>query len=240
MSAVLLIARRELYAYLRSPLGFSIVAVALLLQGLLFHLMALTQPKLSAEVLQEFFNLFSAVIMIASITLSMRLLAEERQTGTITLLNTAPVRDVEIVLGKFLSAFLMLLLIAALSLYMPVLVLVNGKVSWGHVAVGYFGVLLLGAAATSIGLFASALARSQVIAAILGAAMLVVLLVQWLVARAVDPPLNEFLAALALHHNNYRPFMQGILELRGVVFYLVVTYFFLLAATKTLEARRWR
>jgi ABC-2 type transport system permease protein len=79
-----------------------------------------------------------------------------------------------------------------------------------------------------------------VVAAIIGAAILVVLLLQWLVARAVEPPLNGFLARLALHHENFRPFMQGILELRSVVYYVVVTYFFLLAATKTLEARRWR
>jgi ABC-2 type transport system permease protein len=139
-----------------------------------------------------------------------------------------------------LSAFLVIVLLTALSVYMPLLVLVNGKVSWGHVVVGYSGVLLLGGAVTAIGLFASALARSQVIAAIIGAAMLVVLLTLWLAARAVEPPLNTFLGRLALHHENFRPFMQGVLELRSVVFYLAVTYFFLLAATKTLEARRWR
>ena len=240
MSAVLLIARREVYAYLRSPLGFSIIAAALLIEGLWFHLNALTRPLLSAEVLQEFFNGASGVTMVAAIVLSMRLLAEERQAGSITLLNTAPVRDLEIVLGKFLSAFLVIALLTALSVYMPLLILVNGKVSLGHVAVGYAGLLLLGGAVTAIGLFASALARSQVIAAIVGAAVLVVLLLLWLAARAVEPPLNTFLARLALHHENFRPFMQGVLELRSVVFYLAVTYFFLLAATKTLEARRWR
>jgi ABC-2 type transport system permease protein len=150
------------------------------------------------------------------------------------------VRDAEIVLGKFLSAFAVIALMTALTVYMPLLILVNGKVSWGQVGVGYLGLLLLGAAATSIGLFGSALARSQVIAAVIGVAVLVVMLLLWLVARAVEPPLNTFLSRLALHHENFRPFMQGILELRGVVYYVSVTYFFLLAATKTVEARRWR
>jgi ABC-2 type transport system permease protein len=150
------------------------------------------------------------------------------------------VRDAEIVIGKFLSAFSVIIVLTLLSVYMPLLILVNGKVSWGHVAVGYLGLILLDASVIAIGLFASALARSQVVAAIIGAAILVVLLLQWLVARAVEPPLNTFLSHLALHHDNFRPFMQGILELRAVVFYLAVTYFFLLAATKTLEARRWR
>jgi ABC-2 type transport system permease protein len=240
VNAALLIARREMYAYLRSPLGAAIISAALLIEGLWFHLNGLSRPLFSAEVLQEFFNGASGTTMVAALVLSMRLLAEERQTGTITLLNTAPVRDSQIVIGKFLSAFSVLVLLTALSLYMPLLILVNGKVSWGHVWVGYLGLLLLGSAVTAIGLFASALARSQVVAAIIGAAVLVVLLLQWLVARAVEPPLNTFLARLALHHDNFRPFMQGVLELRAVVYYVVVTYFFLLAATKTVEARRWR
>jgi ABC-2 type transport system permease protein len=240
MTGTLLIARREVYAYLRSPLGAAIVAAALLIEGLWFQLNGMSRELLSAEVLQEYFNGASGTTMVASLVLAMRLLAEERQTGTITLLNTAPVRDAEIVIGKFLSAFSVIIVLTLLSVYMPLLILVNGKVSWGHVAVGYLGLILLDASVIAIGLFASALARSQVVAAIIGAAILVVLLLQWLVARAVEPPLNTFLSHLALHHDNFRPFMQGILELRAVVFYLAVTYFFLLAATKTLEARRWR
>jgi ABC-2 type transport system permease protein len=240
MNPLFLIARREFYAYMRSPLGSAIIAAALVIDGLWFHLQGMSRPMLSAEVLQEFFNGASGTTMGASIVLSMRLLAEERQTGTLTLLNTAPVRDVEIVLGKFLSALTVIVLMTALTIYMPLLILVNGKVSWGQVGVGYLGLVLLGAATVSIGLFASALARSQVIAAVIGAALLVVMLLLWLVARAVEPPLNTFLSRLALHHENFRPFMQGILEFRGVVYYVSVTYFFLLAATKTLEARRWR
>ncbi|HEX7670153.1 MAG TPA: hypothetical protein VF395_11240, partial [Polyangiaceae bacterium] len=62
----------------------------------------------------------------------------------------------------------------------------------------------------------------------------------WMLASAVEPPLNEFLSAMAFHHQNFMPFQKGILELKGVAYYLVVTYFFLLSATKILEARRWR
>jgi ABC-2 type transport system permease protein len=240
MSATLLIARREFFAYLRSPLGVAVVAAVLLIDGLWFYSQGLSRPMLSAEVLTEFFNGASGLTMIASIPLSMRLLAEERQSGTFTLLNTSPVKNSEIVAGKFLSGFAVITIMNALTVYMPLLILVNGKVSWGQVGVGYLGLLLLGAAATAIGLFGSALARSQVVAVILGAAMLGLMVLMWLAARVVEPPLNSFLARLALHHENFRPFMQGVLELRGVVYYVAVTYFFLLASTKTLEARRWR
>jgi len=240
MSQALLIARRELGAYLRSPLGATVVAGALLIDGIYFYWKGLTEKLLSAQVLSEFFYGASGTTMIAGIVLAMRLLAEERQTGTITLLNTSPVKDVEIVAGKFVSAFGVLAVMTLLTLYMPLLIFVNGKVSIGHIAVGYAGLLLLGAASLSIGLFASALARSQVVAAIVGALILAPLVMLWAVAKAVDPPLNAFLSALAIHHENFKPFMNGILELDGIVYYLAVTYFFLLAATKTLEARRWR
>jgi ABC-2 type transport system permease protein len=151
VNAALLIARREFYAYLRSPLGSALTAAVLLIDGLWFHFEGMSRTLLSAEVLQQFFYGASGTTMIAGIVLSMRLLAEERQTGTLTLLNTSPVRDSEIVAGKFLSAFAVIVLMTVLSIYMPLLILVNGKVSWGHVAVGYLGLLLLGATAIAIG-----------------------------------------------------------------------------------------
>jgi ABC-2 type transport system permease protein len=123
---------------------------------------------------------------------------------------------------------------------MPLQVYLHGKVSLGHIAVGYAGLLLLGAASTAVCLFASALASSQVVAVIIAAAMMAALVMLWAPAKVTEPPLNQFLFDMALHHDNFRPFMNGILELKSVAYYLVVTYFFLLCATKVLEARRWR
>ena len=236
----LLIARRELLAYLRSPLGAIVVAAALLIEGLWFYATALSAKLLSADVLREFFNTVSGGTLLAAPILTMRLVAEERQTGTITLLNTAPIRDRDIVIGKFISAYVVFAVMTLLTFYMPALVAVHGKISLGHVLVGYLGILLLGAAVLAIGIFGSSLARSQVVGLIIAAAIEAPLVVLWMVARAVDPPINEFLSSLALHHQNFAPFMVGVLQLQSVIYYIAVTYFFLLAATKTLEARRWR
>ncbi len=236
----LTIARRELYAYLRSPIGSAIIAGALLLDGLLFYFDGLDPKMLSANLLSRFFYDSSAATMIAGVMLSMRLLAEERQSGTMTLLNTAPIRDRDIVLGKFISSFGMLTLMNLLTAYMPLMLYLRGKVSVGHILVGYLGMILLGSAVTAIGLFASSLSRSQVVAAIIGAVLVGAFILLWVVARAVDPPFNTFFSGLALHHENYRPFMSGTLQLDRVAYYLMVTYFFLLSATKVLEARRWR
>lgn len=240
MSKALLIARRELGAYVRSPLGSVIVAGALLIDGILFYYYGLSEKMLSAEALSQFFWVASGVTMVASLFLSMRLVSEERQTHTFTLLNTAPVRDWEIILGKYLSAFGMLALLTALTLYMPALLFVRGKVSYGHIAVGYAGLLLLGSATVAIGLFASTLSRSQVVSVIVGAAILGAMILLWMLASVAAPPLNDVLAAMAFHHQNFQPFQKGVLELRGVAYYVAVTYLFLLSATKILEARRWR
>jgi ABC-2 type transport system permease protein len=240
MSKALLIARRELISYFRSPIGAVIVAAMLLGLGIWFYWQGLSEKLLSAQVLTKFIEGASGAVMIGSVLLSMRLVAEERQTKTFTLLNTSPIRDRDIVLGKWISVFGVVAVMTLLTFYMPLLIIVNGKVSFGHVIVGYVGVLLLGSATCAIGLFASSLARSQVVAVILGAIFTLTLILLWALAKAVDPPLNTFLSALALHHENFRPFMQGILQFDSVIYYVAVTYFFLLAATKMLEARRWR
>jgi ABC-2 type transport system permease protein len=241
MNGTLLIARRELRAYLASFLGFVAIAATILGEGLYFNALGLgTGPRLSADVLREFFNAATGGTMLLAIVLSMRLLAGEREAGTLVLLNTAPIKDSEIVAGKFLAALGLLFAKLVLTLHMPLLIFVNGKVSVGHILVGYLGVLLLGAAALAIGMFGSALARTQVVAVVVGGLILAVFVLLWMVARVTDPPLNTFISALAIHHERQRPFMTGVLRLENVVYYVGIAYFFLLAATKTLEARRWR
>jgi ABC-2 type transport system permease protein len=241
MSATWLILRRELASYLRSMTGYIIVAAVLVVDGILFNAFALGGPeKRSGEVLALFFYFSSGTTMIASVFISMRLLAEEKQTGTLVLLTSSPVRDREIVLGKFLSAWLFLALMTLLTCFMPLLIMVNGKISFGHVAAGYLGLLLLGSATLAMGTFGSALARTQVLAAIVSGCLVVAMIVAWLLARVTEHPLNQVFEALALYHRHFPPFQVGIIHLRDVVYYLAVTYFALFCATRVLEARRWR
>ena len=129
---ILLIARRELYAYLRSPLGYCIVAAVLCLHGLLFNVMWMDGEKLSYDVLEGFFYQSSGFVATVAVLLSMRLFAEERQTGTEVLLLKSPTPEREIVAGKFLGGFVFLCGYIALTSYMPLLVLVNGKVTLGR------------------------------------------------------------------------------------------------------------
>ncbi|HEY0708099.1 MAG TPA: ABC transporter permease [Polyangia bacterium] len=241
MSATWLIMRRELGAYFRSMTGYIIAAAVLVVDGILFNAFAMGGPeKRSGEVLALFFYFSSGTTMIASIFLSMRLLAEEKQTGTLVLLTSSPIRDWEIVLGKFFSGWIFLSLITLATAFMPLLIMVHGKISFGHVAAGYLGLLLLGGATLAIGTFGSAVARTQVLAAIISGGIVVGLIIAWLLARVTEHPINRVFEALALYHRHFPPFQVGVIHLRDVVYYLALTYFALFAATRVLEARRWR
>src|SRR5262245_43650957 len=144
MRSALLLARRELASYVRSWLGVIAAPLMLLVTGILFYVEGLgSGAKLSAEVLMRFFYNMGGVNVVAAIILSMRLIAGERENGSIVLLNTAPIKESEVVVGKFLAAFSTIGVITAISVYMPLLIFVNGRVSAGHILIGYLGVLLL-------------------------------------------------------------------------------------------------
>jgi ABC-2 type transport system permease protein len=179
-------------------------------------------------------------VAVASIFFTMRLIAEERQTGTVNLLYSAPITDSQIILGKYLSALAFMAIFLLCTAYMPMLVLVNGKVSFGHLAAGYLGLMLLGSACIAIGTFGSSLAKSQIIAVVITSALVVAILACWYLAKVTERPFNDFFSALALHGTHFRPFSEGIVHVRDVVYYLAVTYVSLFGATRVLEARRWR
>ena len=241
MNATFLIARRELAAYFRTMTGYVIAALFLLLDGLLFQGFVMGNgEKLSAEVLSNFFYISSGITMGASIFISMRLVAEERQTGTLVLLTSSPVHDWEIVFGKFLSAFLFLAATTLASIYIPALIFVNGKVSFGHMAAGYLGVLLLGSACVALGTFGSTIARTQVLAAIFSGLLIVALIICWLLAKVTEHPFNDVFVSMALWGKHFPPFQSGSIHLRDVVYYLMVTYVALFGATRVMESRRWK
>lgn len=242
MSGVLLIARRELGAYFNSLWGYLIISVILVINGLMFNAFAMgDSPKLSFEVLRDFFYFSFGTTVIASIFITMRLIAEERQTGTLVLIHASPLAEWQVIAGKYLSALLFLLLMLAISAYMPALVFVNGKVSLGHIASGYLGLTLVGAATLAIGTFASTLSRSQLVAAVVGGVIVVFFLITWMLARIADPPVKEVLSYMSLFDRHFRrSFMEGQIHVRDIVFYLSIAFTFLTLSTRVIAGRRWK
>ena len=238
---VWLIAKRDFAGALHGLWGYALVASVLFIDGLLFNVFAMERTaKFSHEVIEDFFYYTSGPTVIAAVLFTIRSFAEERQVGTDTLLDTSPVSETEIVIGKYLSVMGVLTLLTLLTLYMPALIFVNGKVSVGHIAIGYVGLLGLASAAGAIGLFGSSLVRSQVAAAILSGVMVVTLLICWFLAELTEPPFTDVIAGLALHNQHFQPFSEGRLVSTNLVFYATVTYVFLMLTTRILRARRWQ
>lgn len=238
--ATITIFRRELGAYLRSPVGWIIAAVTLLLQGILFQVFA-ARNTLAGDMLSNFFMWSSIVVVIAGVILSIRLISDERQSGALLLLNTSPVRETQVVAGKFLAALAFLGIILLLSLYIPLLIKSEGKITRGQIAVGYLGLFLLGGASLAIGLFASSLARQPLIAAVVGAAIAGLFAIFYQLSRLLDAPMKTVFAELDIWWLHFQGgFMRGIFDLKDLVYYLAMTYFFLLLSVKTLEAKRWQ
>jgi ABC-2 type transport system permease protein len=241
VAKTLLVMRRELGAIVRTPSGWVIAAAVLWVDGLLFNAFALgAGAKTSTKVLEDFYYFAAGTTMIASVLLAMRLLAEERARGTLPLLLSSPLGEGPIVVGKYLSAFVFLAGLVIGTLYMPALIFVHGKVSLGHIAAGTAGLLLLGGATLALGTLASSLARSQLVAGVLGAALVVTMLLMWMVAKVTEPPLSGALRALALFDAHFRPFQRGLLRLSDVVFFASVIGLALAGARRALAAERSR
>lgn len=240
MGATGIIFQREFYAYVRSPIGYIVAAVVLFVDGILFGVfLGADLELLSGWVLSRFFYFASGMTVIAAVVLSLRLIAEERQMGTHLLLDTSPVRDWEIVLGKFLAGLAFLSAINLATIYMPLLILVNGKIAIGQIAAGYAGLTLIGGAVLAIGLFGSAISRHQLVAAVVTSVITGLFFLLWNLADVVGAPLSRLFAALAIHNRHFAGFEAGIFHLRDIVYYLALTYFFLFVATKVMEAKRW-
>jgi ABC-2 type transport system permease protein len=240
MSGILLVARRDFAAYVNTIWGWVILAIALFIDGMFFNAWGLTNtPQYSAEVLERFFYVSGGVTLIAGVFITMRLFAEERQTGTIVLLESSPLSDRQLVIGKYLSAMFFLGTFSLLTLYIPAMIFVNGKVSNEEIAVGYLGVLLMGSAGVSIGTWASSLARNQILAGAISAVGTVFFVMCWLLSRVTDAPFKAIISYVAFFDKQFKPFQEGRINTEAVVFFASVTFAFLLLSTQSLTARRW-
>ena len=229
------IALREFKSYLSSPMAYVVTGIFLALTGFLFSISPVTYSETSIRGLWEFGVII--LLLLASV-LTMRLLAEERKMGTLELLLTAPVRDSEVIMGKFLGSLGILTAMLALTFYYPILLWVFGDPDWGPIATTYLGLFLLGSTALAVGLFASSLTSNQIVAAVVTGGILFAL---WFIGGLADllpEALGEVVSYLSL--STYIPdFMRGVVDTRGIIYYLSTTVLFLFLAIRSLASSRW-
>ena len=240
MSRTLLIARREFAAYFNSLWGYVVMAFILVVGGLLFNTRALAGSKESTDVLSEFFEYSFGTTVVAAVLITMRLIAEDRQNRTQTLLDASPVSDNQLVMGKYLSALAFLSILIIATMYMPALIFVNGKVSIGHIIAGYSGLILVGAAVLAIGTFGSTIGRNQLEAAAISSFIVLVLILMWKLGRMSDPPLHGLFLNMSLFDGHFQPFQEGRIELAAMTYYLSISFVFLSLSIRKMSLRRWK
>ncbi|HUS64871.1 MAG TPA: ABC transporter permease [Kofleriaceae bacterium] len=245
----LILARRELAAYFLSPVSYLVLTLFLLVEGYTFWLFTELlngRDTPHGAVMRYFFGgtfLYWLFLMFLVSVLTMRLIAEERRQGTLEPLLTAPVDEADVVIGKYLGALGFyallwvptLLYVLVLNAYAPE----GAAPDPGPIAAGYLGTLLVGAGALGLGLFASAVTRNQILAAVLSFVMLSMLL---LVGALGDALVRSGRWAPVLQHINLfrhmEDFGRGIVDTRHVVYHLGLAALSLFAATRVLELKR--
>ena len=230
------IALKEFKSYLASPMAYVVTGIFLVLTGVFFALSPSTYLETSVRGLWNPWG--SLILLLLAAVLTMRLLAEERKLGTIELLLTAPVRDSEVIIGKFLGSLGILIVMLALTFYYPILLKVFGDPDIGPIFTGYLGLFLLGSTSLAVGLFASSLTSNQIVSSVVAGGILFALWFLGLLANILPEALGQVLNHLSLSY--YFPdFIQGIIDTRGIVYYLSTTALFLFLAIRSLENSRW-
>ncbi len=236
MTKVALIAYRELKSYFSSWMAYLVAAGFLAVSGLIFY--AIVMSTRQAEMRWSFHNM-AVTLLFACPILTMRLLAEERRSGTMELLLTSPVTDFEVVMGKFLGAVGLLAALLAATFHLPLILVQYGSPDPAPLLTGYLGLLLVGASFMAVGLLASALTESQVVAGFMSfGALLVLLIVGW-VADLTGPTTGEVLRQVSVL-SHFEDLRRGVIDTRDVIFYLSFIALCLFGAVRALESRRWR
>lgn len=250
MRNYLLIVRRELGSYFMSMSGYVIIAAALMLLGLGFVVMLLAYNGGTIDVpLTELFHgtmFFWLILLVATPVITMRLFALERAAGTFETLMTAPVGDGQVLLAKFTAAlifYLVMWLPLAICLRLVHYYTAPGILfDWWPVASTYLAILLLGCLFIAIGCLASALTRSQIVAAMTSFTVGVVLFLLSFLRSSVGQGTGIWadVATYTSLFDHMEDFVRGIVDTRHVVFYLSLTGLCLFVTLKVLESRRWR
>jgi ABC-2 type transport system permease protein len=255
MNNILAIAHKELKSYFASPVAYVVIGFSAILFGWFFinllYYFDRTQMQAGSgfqgpqavnvnEILISPLFLNVSVILLFTLPLiTMRTYAEEKRPGTIELLLTSPLTDLQIVIGKFLGGMVLYLAMLAVTLVHIGFLFAYGNPEWRPVATGYLGLLLMGGCFLSLGLFVSSLTRNQIVAGMVTfAVFLMFWVINW-IATFMDPTPQAVLNYLSIteHLND---FARGVLDTKHLVYYFSFIAFSLFLTVRAVDSERWR
>lgn len=255
MSNTLAIAHKEIKAYFASPIAYIVIGFSAVLFGYFFVALLLNFDRMSLQagsgfggpesvnvnqmLIGPFFMNVAVILLFTLPLLTMRIYSEEKRSGTIELLLTSPLTDVQIVLGKFLGALVLYAAMLGVTVVHIGFLFIFGNPEWRPVATGYLGVLLMGGCFLSLGLFVSSLTKNQIVAGFITfAVFLMFWIVNW-IAGFVGPTTQNVLNYLSIteHLND---FTIGVLDTKHLVYYVSFIAFSLFLTVRSVDTERWR
>lgn len=247
--------KKEMNSYFTSPVAYVIIFIFLVIAGFFFFSMIFSFSKVTSEymnypeymdylnlgewVVRPLFGNLSVILLFMLPILTMRLIAEEKRSGTLKLLLSYPIRDIEVLLSKFFAAETVLLAMFLLTAPIPIFLFAYGEPEWGVILTNYLGMILMTGAFVSLGLFASSVTERQVVAAVITfGALILIWVINWakdLAGFTVGTILDDI--SLLSHIEN---FTKGVIVTHDIVYYVLFTSFFLFLALTALQSRTWR
>jgi len=255
MNNTLAIAHKEIKAYFASPIAYIVVGFSAVLFGYFFVALLLNFDRMALQagsgfggpeavnvnqmLISPFFMNVAVILLFTLPLLTMRTYSEEKRSGTIELLLTSPLTDLQIVLGKFLGAFVLYMAMLAVTVVHIGFLFIFGNPEWRPVLTGYLGVLLMGGCFLSLGLFVSSLTKNQIVAGFITfAVFLMFWIVNW-IAGFMGPTMQAVLNYMSIteHLND---FTIGVLDTKHLVYYLSFIAFSLFLTVRSVDTERWR
>ena len=248
------ICRRELYSYFVSPIAWVLLTIFSILSGFFTYFISAFFVKsgmesqmtgqsfpmnVNEQVISPVFSNIAVVGLFLIPLISMRLFAEEKRQGTIELLVTSPVHDLEIVLGKWLAAVLMYAALLAILLIDYSFLFMYGQPDWRPVVTGFIGMLLQGGCLLAFGTFISTTTKNQIVAAAVGFAFALLLFVLNWTTSFGNSTTSQVLSYLSIN-SHFDSFSRGVIDSKDLVFYLSMIFFGLFLTSRSLESLRWR
>jgi ABC-2 type transport system permease protein len=247
--------KKEMRSYFMSPVAYVIIFIFLVISGFFFFSMIFSFSKATSEymnypeyvqylnlgewVIRPFFGNISVIMLFILPILTMRLISEEKRSGTLKLLLSYPIRDIDVLLSKFFAAVSIVLTMFVLTFPIPIFLFAYGEPEWGLILSNYIGVILMACAFISLGLFASAVTERQVVAAVITfGALIIIWILNWakdLAGFTIGTVLDDM--SLLSHVEN---FTKGVIVTHDIVYYCLFTGFFLFLALTALQSRTWR
>lgn len=252
MNNILAIAHKELKSYFSTPIAYIVIGFFALLFGYFFYAMLIIfnqqsqqfggqggNVDINQQLIRPLFLNASVILLFVLPLITMRTYSEEKRSGTIELLLTSPVTDVEIIIGKFVGAMALYAAMLAITVIHVGLLFSYGNPEWKVVVTGYVGLLLMGGCFISVGLLISSMTKNQIVSGMVTFAVFLLLWVINWIASFTGPTTQSVLNYLSIT-DHFDDFTRGILDTKHLIYYFSVMSFGLFLTTRSVDTERWK